>query len=187
MRPTMDVVKGAIFSSLADAVPGACVLDLFAGSGALGIEALSRGASRVLFVESDPRACDCIAENLRKTRLAGSVKKSDVFDFLKQPPAPARADIVLADPPYSKSPGAPDFAAQLVCSPHLPQHVAPGASFVLEVSAGWRFPESSPWECAKRRRYGATEVLFLHLRDSTPPETGAAGCPVPSAPSPGTL
>jgi 16S rRNA (guanine(966)-N(2))-methyltransferase RsmD len=65
----MDRVREAIFSSLGDAVPGALVLDLFAGSGAIGIEALSRGAASAVFVDVNPRCVECIRENLRRARL----------------------------------------------------------------------------------------------------------------------
>lgn len=164
LRPTMDMVKGAIFSSLAEIVPGARVLDLFAGSGALGIEALSRGARDACFVESDRRACACIGENLRKTRLTGAVHCDSVFDFLKRSPLSNPADLVFADPPYSKIRAAPDYARQLLASPHLPGQLAPGAVLVLEVSAGWSLPENSPWDCSRRKKYGSTEILFLHPR-----------------------
>src|SRR5262245_32255678 len=101
----MDVVKGALFSSLGDAVIGARVLDLFAGTGALGIEALSRGAASVTFVENDRRAVAAIERNLEKTRLHGTVQSADVFRFLDRFAAPASFDLILADPPYSKSSG----------------------------------------------------------------------------------
>src|SRR4030095_12168992 len=82
VRPTMDRVKAAIFSSLGDAIVGARVLDLFAGSGALGIEALSRGATSAVFVEDDRRTAEMIDQNLAKTKLRGRVRNQDVFDFL---------------------------------------------------------------------------------------------------------
>ncbi len=73
VRPTMDRVKAAIFSSLGDTIIGARVLDLFAGSGALGIEALSRGASSVLFVDQDRQSIDVIERNLAKTKFQARV------------------------------------------------------------------------------------------------------------------
>src|SRR5438045_7520782 len=79
VRPTMDRVKAAIFSSLGEQVIGARVLDLFAGSGALGIEALSRGASSVLFVDEDRSAVTIIEKNLVKTKLTGRTRQQDVF------------------------------------------------------------------------------------------------------------
>src|SRR6266705_429468 len=82
VRPTMDRVKTAIFSSLGARVIGARVLDLFAGTGALGIEALSRGAASVMFVENDRYAVSAIEHNLAQTGLSGRIRKQDVFDFL---------------------------------------------------------------------------------------------------------
>ncbi len=84
VRPTMDRVKAAIFSSLGEAIIGARVLDLFAGSGALGIEALSRGATSAIFVEDDRQSAEAIEKNLAKTNLKGRVRHQDAFDFLRQ-------------------------------------------------------------------------------------------------------
>ncbi|MGB8466384.1 MAG: RsmD family RNA methyltransferase, partial [Terrimicrobiaceae bacterium] len=83
VRPTMDRVRGAIFSSLGDAVPGARVLDLFAGSGAMGIEALSRGAASAVFVDSNPRCAACVRANLRRAKLEASVQVMDALKFLE--------------------------------------------------------------------------------------------------------
>ena len=77
VRPTMDRVKAAIFSSLGDAIIDARVLDLFAGSGALGIEALSRGASSVLFVDEDRQSVQTIEKNLAKAKLEGRVRRQE--------------------------------------------------------------------------------------------------------------
>ncbi|HEY8649422.1 MAG TPA: RsmD family RNA methyltransferase, partial [Chthoniobacterales bacterium] len=84
IRPTMDRVKAAIFSSLGDRIIGARVLDLFAGTGALGIEALSRGAAEAAFIDHDRSAVEVIERNLKKAGLSGRVQKRDVFDFLKR-------------------------------------------------------------------------------------------------------
>src|SRR5258707_14821313 len=82
VRPTMDRVKAAIFSSLGEMVIGARGLDLFAGTGALGIEALSRGADSAIFVEEDRQSAATIEKNLTKTQLTGRVRQQDVFRFL---------------------------------------------------------------------------------------------------------
>ena len=74
----MDRVRGAVFSSLGEAVPGARALDLFAGSGAIGIEALSRGAASCLFIDSNRRAAEAVRTNLRHARLEGTVRLQDV-------------------------------------------------------------------------------------------------------------
>ncbi|PYK35195.1 MAG: 16S rRNA (guanine(966)-N(2))-methyltransferase RsmD, partial [Verrucomicrobia bacterium] len=79
VRPTMDRVKAAIFSSLGEAIIGARVLDLFAGSGALGIEALSRGAASAMFVEDERQSVEAIEKNLARTNLKGRVRQQDVF------------------------------------------------------------------------------------------------------------
>src|SRR3989442_15858066 len=83
LRPTMGRVKAAIFSSLGEMGIGARVLDLFAGTGALGIEALSRRADSAIFVEEDRQSTTAIEKNLAKTKLTGRVRQQDVFSFLK--------------------------------------------------------------------------------------------------------
>src|SRR5438034_2378111 len=103
VRPTMDRVKAAIFSSLGDTIIGARILDLFAGSGALGIEALSRGASSVVFIEADRQSAAIIKDNLAKAKLKGRVRQQDVFDFLRHASSIEMFDIVFADPPYEKT------------------------------------------------------------------------------------
>src|ERR1700747_2181567 len=104
VRPTMDRVKAAIFSSLGDAIIGARVLDLFAGSGALGLEALSRGAASAVFVESDRDAARAIERNLDKLRLTGAtVWRRDALQALAADASAHRKyDLVLVDPPYDR-------------------------------------------------------------------------------------
>ena len=166
LRPTMDAVKGAIFSSLGDFVLGARVLDLFAGTGALGIEALSRGAGAATLVESDRRAVQSIEKNLVRTKLTGTVQAMDVFRFLDRFATPGSYEIILADPPYSKIPGERDFTPELLASEPLHQALAPGGIFVLEHLPGAKLPLRDRWECFRQKRYGATEVAFL--RAATP-------------------
>ena len=172
LRPTMDVVKGAIFSSLGDFVAGARVLDLFAGSGALGIEALSRGARSVTFVESERRAVAAIGKNLEKTRLTGpsaTVHEMDVFRFIDRFASTASFEIILADPPYAKTEGERDFAPELLCAPMLQHALAPGGIFVLEHLPGAKLKLGTAWECFRQKRYGATEVAFLRAAEPIEP------------------
>ena len=101
-----DRVKQTLFAILEPDLPGATVLDLFAGSGAAGIEALSRGAAQAVFVERDRAAAAVIANNLARTHLAGErarVVRADALAWLRTPPAHGRDlfDIVIADPPYA--------------------------------------------------------------------------------------
>ncbi len=167
LRPTMERVKNAIFNSLAESIPGARVLDLFAGSGSLGIEALSRGAASCVFVESDRSACECIRKNLEKTRLkGGEIMATSAIRWLNQQANPARFDIVLADPPYAKRPGEHDYTPELLTSPGLRSTLAPGAIFVLEHLPGAQLPLGDAWECLRQKCYGATEVAFLRLRSA---------------------
>lgn len=101
-RPTSDRVKEALFSIINFDLPGANVLDLFAGTGQLGIEALSRGAKRAVFVDAREDACKIVRENLRRTKLEGEAKvvRSDYLDYLRR--CKEKYDIILLDPPYAE-------------------------------------------------------------------------------------
>ena len=152
VRPTMDRVKEAIFSSLGEMVTGARVLDLFAGTGALGIEALSRGAATAIFVDQDRQSIAAIEKNLAKTQLAGRVRQQDVFSFLKNAAAAAeKFQIVFADPPYDK----------ILDNKTLPRLLEPDGVFVLEKRPSEKLPPTKLWQVSRRKTYGATEVLFL--------------------------
>lgn len=163
VRPTMDLVKGAIFSSLHDLIPGARVLDLFAGSGSLGIEALSRGAESVVFVESDRQAVEVLRDNLRKARMEADVQAADVFSYLDRLAKPGAFDLIIADPPYAKAPGERDFGAELLGCESLRRALAPGGIFVLEHLPGVPLKIPSEFECFRDKRYGATAVAFFRL------------------------
>ena len=101
-RPTADRVKEALFSIINFELPGAAVLDLFGGTGQLGIEALSRGANSAVFVDQREDACKIIRENLRRTKLEsqGKVVRSDYLDYLRR--SREKFDIILLDPPYAE-------------------------------------------------------------------------------------
>lgn len=156
-RPTKDRVKEAIFSSIGDRVNAASVLDLFSGSGALGIEALSRGASRAVFVESSPVASRVIKENLRVCGMTDSARvfEGTVERFLSTPGD--TFDLVLIDPPYEG--GLPfDVLESLVEGGFLGR----GALVVCEV----RFTEVDAeipvaLRARSRKRYGDSAVVYL--------------------------
>ena len=101
-RPTTDRVKEALFSIIQFDIPGARVLDLFGGTGQLGIEALSRGARSAVFVDQREDACRLIRENLKRTRLEGEGKvvRSDYLDYLKR--CREQFDLIFLDPPYAE-------------------------------------------------------------------------------------
>ena len=161
VRPTMDRVKAAIFSSLADQVIDAPILDLFAGSGGLGIEALSRGAASVLFVEEDRQSIRAIEKNLAKTNLRGRVRQQDVFEFLRRSSFAEKFRIIFADPPYEKTKAGEHFTEELLANAALAQLLEPGGVFVLEKRPAERIPETELWNVIRAKTYGATEVLFL--------------------------
>jgi len=160
VRPTMDRVKAAIFSSLGEAIIGARVLDLFAGSGALGIEALSRGAASAVFIENDRQSAEAIEKNLVKTNFQGRVRDQDVFDFLRQRASTEKFQIIFADPPYETT-KRESSAEKLLNNETLRQLLEPGGIFVLEKSPTDILPQTNLWRVLRQKAYGATEVLFL--------------------------
>lgn len=162
-RPTTDRARESLFASLGTLVPGAKVLDLYAGSGALGIEALSRGATVALFVEQERRACGVIEENLRKARLAGGqVRCCQVTKFLQSQPI-GGYDLVFADPPYAKDRLAEEELLALLSSDCLMGLLNDKGVLVLESLASSQLPEvlAQRWDVRDERRFGETRISFL--------------------------
>jgi len=153
-RPITDRVKETLFGILGKRVPEAHVLDLYAGSGGIGIEALSRGAAHATFVEKAPAALAAIRANLERTRLghAARVEPRDVDRFLREPSG-GPWDLVFLDPPYELR----DIVAPLrVVVPQL----APGATLV--VKHFWRSepPDVAGLGVVRQRRFGETMLTF---------------------------
>jgi 16S rRNA (guanine966-N2)-methyltransferase len=158
-RPTTDFVRQALFSILGERVANARVLDLFAGSGALGLEALSRGAAACTFVDEHRQAVKVITENLAKARLdGGHAVKSEVAAFLKRDPA--TYDLIFADPPYWKYHGDKDHVTDLLKSRLLPPRLASGGWLVAEVSSHQKSPEAEDLTLVERREYGSSAILL---------------------------
>jgi len=168
VRPTMDRVKAAIFSSLSEKVIDARVLDLFAGSGGLGIEALSRGAASVLFIDDDRQAIDAIQQNLAKAKVEGKTRQQDVFQFLQRPGSLGEFDLVFADPPYEAMESGEKYTDKLLSSEQLVDLVAPDGFFVLEKRPDEKLPLIPPWNLIRQKTYGATEVLILSKSNLKP-------------------
>jgi 16S rRNA (guanine966-N2)-methyltransferase len=156
-RPTSDRVRENVFNIVAPWVEGAHVLDLYAGSGAMGLEALSRGAASALFVESDPDALRVIERNLDKLRLTGArVLRLDAAMALTQESGAGRKyDLVLVDPPYEMT--HLDSLAR-----YLPTVLAEDGLLVLETAAKVE-PELPGLAIRTTRKYGSTRVtVFEH-------------------------
>jgi 16S rRNA (guanine966-N2)-methyltransferase len=152
-RPTGDRVREALFSILAD-VTGARVLDLYAGSGALGIEALSRGAASATFVERDARAAATVERNLASLGLEAPILRQDALRFLAR--AEGTFDLVFCDPPY-------DSPSRLAGSlaERLPGVTPEGARIVTESDK--RKPLELPFPLVTERSYGDTRIA-IHVR-----------------------
>jgi 16S rRNA (guanine966-N2)-methyltransferase len=167
-RPTREAVREAWFSALGERVRGSRVLDLFAGSGALGIEALSRGASAVTFVESDRTAIEVLRRNLDRLDVAerAHVRRVDALSFVESATRAGRRewDIVLADPPYTG-----DAAERLAT---LFDRFEYAAVLCLEHAPGTTFDREADWQ----RAYGDTELSFFVGRgERTAISEGASG------------
>jgi 16S rRNA (guanine966-N2)-methyltransferase len=154
-RPTSDRVREALFSILGDRVDGARVLDLFAGSGALGLEALSRGAAEATFVDSAAAPLKALAANLGTLGAEAEVRRQDALRFLGSARNQARVyDLVFLDPPYRL---ANRLGGRL--SEELPHVLSPGATVVTESDR--REPLDLDLPISDERRYGDT-LIRIH-------------------------
>jgi 16S rRNA (guanine966-N2)-methyltransferase len=160
VRPTGDRAREGLFNSLGTLIDldGAAVLDLYAGSGALGLEALSRGAQTVVFVESSPKVLPVLRANLATVGLPGGRVLAGSVPTVVGGPPPARFDLVLADPPYATSAEeVQDVLRALVGGDWL----APGAVVVVERSSredAWEWP--TPLDGLRNRRYGEAQLRY---------------------------
>jgi 16S rRNA (guanine966-N2)-methyltransferase len=154
-RPTGDRVREAAFR-LIGPMDGASVLDLFAGSGAMGLEALSRGAAGAVFVESDPAACRAIERNLEKLDLTGAeIVRMDARRALAADAAAGRRyDLILVDPPYDEYP-----EMQKTLSIYLPRLLE--ADGVVVVETGSRIEPELPLVLRTSRRYGSARLTLF--------------------------
>jgi 16S rRNA (guanine966-N2)-methyltransferase len=161
VRPVSDRAREGLFSSIGADVPGAEVLDLYAGSGALGIEALSRGAERATFVERNRAALRTIRQNLDRTRLSqrAEVVASEVSAFVSGRREPDRRfDLVLADPPYDADVGGLEQVLEALAAGWME---AGGAVAVTRGSRSFTLVIPVHWLVARRLEYGDTAVLIL--------------------------
>ena len=162
VRPTQDRVRAAVFSSLAERIPGARVLDLFAGSGALGLEAYSRGAASVCWVESDRRVLAVLQENVRQlcVPLAGDIQvvPDDVLRFIRGAPPGMAFDLIFADPPYDQDGG---WLKNILYAISAGSILAPTGLLIVEVSARSAVVPWLGWRLVMMREYGETRICML--------------------------
>jgi 16S rRNA (guanine(966)-N(2))-methyltransferase RsmD len=170
-RPTQDKVRQAIFSALGEFTVGARVLDLFAGSGALGLEAWSRGAAEVVWVEEDRQTLAILKENLRQLCPAAGARAkcvgADVYKFLEAWPRHQKDmvfDLVLADPPYDRA-GGRRWLEKTLPALQAGPILRPGGFLVFELGAYEQPVVWGGWLLIWDRTYGGTRVL-IYRRDN---------------------
>ena len=163
-RPTTDRIKETLFNMLNTQIPGCTFLDLFSGSGAIGIEALSRGAKQAFFVESNPEAVSCIRENLSRTHLeeGALVLNCDVIAGLKKLEGRnPRFDIIFMDPPYNH-----DLERQvleyLTDSSLADEHTL--IIIEADLHTDFSYVTDLGYELARSKEYKTNKHIFLHKR-----------------------
>jgi 16S rRNA (guanine966-N2)-methyltransferase len=167
VRPTPDLVKQAVFNSLGDRVLDARVLELFAGSGALSLECLSRGAVSVMCIEKSHRHVEFIRSNAEAAGYGGilETRTQDVFPAMRQlAESGSQFELILADPPYGEknvNRRSESFAQQLLDDPSLPKLLAPGGRLVLGHTKRDTLEFVAPWVEAKTLKHGDTLMRFL--------------------------
>jgi len=166
VRPTQDRVREALFSSLADRIEGARVLDLFAGTGVIGLESWSRGADSITWVEENRTVYRALKKNV-ETFCGGapglSCVLSDVYLFLRGTEQERRYDLVFADPPYQRGHSGASLGKllQILESDSI---LASTGCFVMEQNRDQDFTEPLGWGLVRNRTYGKTRIL-IYVRD----------------------
>jgi 16S rRNA (guanine966-N2)-methyltransferase len=170
VRPTLDLVKQAVFNSLGSRVEGARVLELFAGSGALSLECLSRGATAVLCIEKSHRHAEFIRSNATAAGFGEilETRTQDVFPAMNQLAQSGRQfDLILADPPYGEknvNRRSESFAQQLLDDPNLPKLLALGGRFMLGHTKRDTLEMVPPWTEVKMLKHGDTVMRFFEIK-----------------------
>jgi 16S rRNA (guanine966-N2)-methyltransferase len=168
-RPTSGRVRAALFNILGHRLLNAAWLDLYAGSGIIGLEALCRGAAWATFVEQDSEACQCIHANIQTLGLLTSthVWRGAVQEFLRRPgglpPTGRLFDLVFADPPYAAERSSAPSAEQLLLLCRQSGKIAPHAWAIIEHAARTAMPtESAGWQRTRTYTYGDSAMTVYH-------------------------
>lgn len=167
VRPTQDRVREALFSMLMHETPGARFLDLFAGSGAVGFEALSRGAASATFVEQNPRHVAFIRSNAAALGVSPMIVQADAYAYAEGF-AGTPFDVAYADPPYAL--GESEGFGRLLAASAEKGMVRQGGLFIAEATSRVALPETDGWDLCRDREYGKSRILVWKRR-----ETGAEG------------
>jgi 16S rRNA (guanine966-N2)-methyltransferase len=180
VRPTPDLVRQAIFNSLGDRVVGAAVLEVFAGTGALSLECLSRGATHATCVEKSGRHAGFIEQNIEATKLerhSVDIRVQDAFVAIAQLAASGQKfDLILADPPYGeKNVGkrSESFAQKMLDVAELPSLLNEGGLFVLGHTKRDTLTVPDFWEERKMLKHGDTIMRFFRMKAERPPRDGS--------------
>ena len=169
VRPTPDLVKQAVFNSLGPRVENTRVLELFAGSGALSLECLSRGAASVLCIEKSHRHAEFVRSNAAAAGYGGilETRTQDVFPAMKQLAESGRLfDLILADPPYGEknvNRRSQSLAQQLLDDQSLPKLLAPGGRLMLGHTKRDTLELVAPWVEKKMLKHGDTVMRFFEV------------------------
>lgn len=161
IRPTPSLIRGAIFNVIGDRIIKARVLDLFAGAGTLGLEAFSRGAAEVVFVDHDRRAIAAIEKSIARCGTNSALRTfgTDAFVFLEGQTSPF--DIILADPPYRQ-----DLLARLLQLISDRGLLGPRGIFMYQHHPGLRLPQPPSALCLwKTRRHGRSQITFYTVEE----------------------
>ncbi len=158
-RPTTDRVKESVFNIISPYLPADRILDLFSGSGALGIEALSRGSEKAILVENDKTAFNVITQNLALAKVTDRAETvhGDAFSFLER--TRQKFDIIFLDPPYNK--GLLSKAVEMIAKNSL---LSKDGIIVAESEYMGEEPESDYFDIIKRAKYGKTTVFVLRTK-----------------------
>ncbi len=163
VRPTQDRVREALFSILGELVQGARVLDLFSGSGSVGLEALSRGAMSARMVDASGESCHIAQKNMQRAKLSGGqISQSDCLTFVRRDHG--RYDLIFADPPYCKSIADRDMIAELM-NDRLAELLTDDGYFIAEAQVGYGVGDAlsrefEGWQLVDERCYGKNTILF---------------------------
>jgi 16S rRNA (guanine966-N2)-methyltransferase len=163
-RPTQDRIKETLFNMIQNQVPGAVFVDLFAGSGGIGIEALSRGAKKAYFIENSGDACKCIAQNLKTTHFeeVGTILKQDVVLGLRNI-REKEADIIFIDPPYHG-----EQYERVIAQLSQTDYVTDNTMIIVECAGDYdfSFAEGYGFEVRREKNYKTNKHVFLSRKGS---------------------